>query len=74
MVEEEGGRGGGVYLCYWKGDAKTCGSAKLLKAFLADRLLGGLAVGFRVVFVGSHNVVVLVLVLCCVNEKMGRLG
>jgi len=35
--------------------------------FLADKLVGGLAVGLGVVFVGSRNVVMPV--LCCVNEE-----
>jgi len=59
MVEEEGRRQD-----LWVGE---------IFEFLADGLVeGGLAVGFRVVLVGSLNVIVLV--LCCVNEKMGGLG
>ena len=45
--------GGGVYLCYWEGCAKTCGLAKIFGVFGRR----GVAVGFRVVFVGSRNVV-----------------
>ena len=66
--------GGGVYLCCWEGGAKTCGSAKFLKCFWPMGWWegrGGLAVGFRVGFVGSSNVV---LVLRWVNEEMGGLG
>jgi len=44
---------------------------EIFESFLADGL-GGLAVGFGVAFVGSHNVVVFG--LCCVNERMGGLG
>jgi len=65
MVEEEGGRGVESIYAVGRETPRLVGRRNFSE-FLADELVGGLAVGFWVAFVGSHNVVVLV---CCVNEE-----
>ena len=71
MVEEEGDGGWSLFMLLG-GRRQDLWVGEILN-FFGRQVggVGGLAVGFRVVLVGSCNVV---LVMCCVNEKMGGLG